>query len=81
MPAAKTILRPNRSATEPAVSSSAAKLSAYASITHCRSDNEACNCRWISGSATLTIVISSNSMNTPSTTATRVHHFVCISFS
>ena len=66
--------RPKRSASEPAVSSSAASDSAYASITHCRSASEASNACSMSGRATFTIVTSSSSMNVPAATATRVHH-------
>ncbi len=44
-------------------------------MTHCRSESEASSSRWMSGSATFTIVMSSSSMNTPVQTAARVHHF------
>src|SRR4051812_25180438 len=74
MPTAKTIRRPTRSAIEPAVSSSAASDSAYASMTHCRSESVAPSDCWMSGSATFTIVTSSRSMKTPVQTATSVHH-------
>jgi len=40
-PAMKTCFRPKRSEIEPQVRMSAARLSAYASMTHCRSVNEA----------------------------------------
>src|SRR5262245_49667461 len=43
-------------------------------MTHWRSDSVALSCCWMSGSATLTIVMSSRSMNTPVQTAARVHH-------
>ena len=41
---------------------------------HCRSENEAPSCCWMSGSATLMIVMSTRSMKVPRLTATRVHH-------
>ncbi len=50
-------------------------------MTHCRSDSEAFRSRWMSGSATFTIVMSSSSMNTPVHTATRVHHLLAMSIS
>ena len=62
------------SARLPAVSRNAAKVSAYASTTHCRSEKLEFRARWISGRATFTIVISSSSMNVPRHTATSVHH-------
>jgi hypothetical protein len=74
MPSANTSRRPARSPIEPAVSRKAASVSAYASITHCRSASEAWKACWMYGSATLTIVMSSSSMNTPVHTASRVHH-------
>ena len=66
--------RPYMSARLPAVSRNAAKVSAYASTTHCRSEKLECSARWISGRATFTIVMSSSSMNVPRQTATSVHH-------
>ena len=62
------------SAKLPAVSRNAARVSAYASTTHCRSEKLECRAAWMSGRATLTIVMSSNSMNVPRHTATSVHH-------
>lgn len=56
------------------MSNSAARVSAYASMTHCKSAKAAEKSRWMSGRATLTIVMSSNNMKTPVQTATRVHH-------
>ena len=78
MPTANTSRRPTRSATDPDVSRNAASVSAYASITHCRSASDAWNACWMYGSATLTIVMSSSSMNTPVQTASRVHHLRAI---
>ena len=69
---------PDQVAIDPAVSRNAASVSAYASMTHCRSASEAWNACWMYGSATLTIVMSSNSMNTPVQTASRVHHLRAI---
>ncbi len=66
--------RPYLSARLPAVSRNAARVSAYASTTHCRSEKLAFSARWMSGSATFTIVMSSSSMNVPRQTATSVHH-------
>ena len=74
MPIANSNRRPKRSASEPAVSCSAASVSAYASITHCRSESDASNAFSMSGSATFTIVTSSSSMKMPAATATKVHH-------
>ena len=74
-PATKTRRRPTSSAIEPAVSRNAASVSAYASITHCRSSNEAPRSRSMYGSATFTTVMSSSSMNVATQTATSVHHF------
>ncbi len=62
MPMTKIRRRPKRSASEPPVSSIAASVSAYASITHCRSAKSALRSRSIAGSATFTIVMSSSSM-------------------
>ena len=45
------------------MSSSAASESAYASITHCRSEKLAPSARSMYGSAVFTIVTSSSSMN------------------
>ncbi len=78
IPAANTARRPSRSAREPAVRTSAASDSVYASITHCTSVKEAPRSLWIEGSAVLTTVMSSRSMNVPTLTASRVHHFLAI---
>src|SRR3954470_19353017 len=43
-------------------------------MTHCRSEKDAPSSFWMSGSATLMIVMSTSSMNVPRLTATRVHH-------
>src|ERR1700678_2087611 len=73
-PMAKTTRRPNMSPMTPAVRRKAARVSEYASITHWRSLKLACSDRWMSGSATLTTVMSSSSMNVAVQTAIRVHH-------
>ena len=73
-PAANTLRRPSRSASEPAVSTSAASVSAYASTTHWRSVKLAPRSSRIDGSATLTTVMSSSSMKVATETAIRVHH-------
>ena len=62
------------------MSSSAARVSAYASTTHCRSEKLAVSPVWMSGRATLTMVTSSSSMNVPRQTATRVHHLFPVPF-
>jgi hypothetical protein len=67
-------LRPQESARLPAVSKNAARVSAYASTIHCRSEKLEFSACWISGRATVTIVTSSSSMNVPRHTATSVHH-------
>ena len=74
-PIANSSLRPKMSASEPAVSSSAASDRAYASTTHCSWAKLACRSSWMLGSATFTIVTSTSSMNVPRQTASRVHHF------
>src|SRR5215467_10802510 len=66
--------RPYRSARLPAVSRNAASVSAYASTIHCRSEKLECKAFWMSGSATLTMVMSSSNMNVPRHTAPSVHH-------
>jgi hypothetical protein len=78
IPKANTRRRPRRSASEPAVSTTAASVSAYASTTHCRSVNEDSRSRWISGSAVFTTVMSSRSMTVVTLTAVRVHHLRAI---
>src|ERR1700678_3328157 len=66
--------RPNSRPTTPAVRRKAARVSEYASITHWRSLKLACSDRWMSGSATLTTVMSNSSMKVAVQTAMRVHH-------
>src|SRR3954452_13025100 len=77
-PIRKSRLRPNRSASAPAVRTQVASPSAYASTTHCRSEKEASSARSIAGRATFTIVMSSRSMKVAVQTATSVHHFRAI---
>ena len=72
-PTMKRSLRPKRSARAPAVRMSAASVRAYASTTHSSPVRPACSCRWMLGSATFTIVMSSSNMNVVVQTATRVH--------
>src|SRR5215211_6381063 len=74
-PAPNSLRRPSRSASEPAVSTSAASVSAYASTTHWRSPKLAPRSPRIDGSATFTTVISSSSMNVATEAAINVHHF------
>src|SRR5262249_30781930 len=78
-PKAKSRRRPNRSASDPAVSTSAASVSAYASTTHCRSLKLAPRSSRIEGSATFTTVMSSRSITVATETANKVHHFRAIS--
>jgi hypothetical protein len=78
-PAANTARRPMRSAIEPAVRTTAASASVYASITHCRSVKLAPRSFWTEGSAVLTTVMSSSSMNVPMHTTISVHHLRSIS--
>ena len=73
-PARYSRRRPYLSARLPAVSKNAARVRAYASTTHCRSEKLEFSARWMSGRATFTIVMSSSSMNVPRQTATSVHH-------
>ena len=68
--------RPNRSAVLPAGSRSEAKVKAYASTTHWRPEKLELSARWMSGSATLITVMSSNNMKVPRQTATSVHHLL-----
>ena len=70
-----TRLRPRRSPSEPALSIVAASVSAYASTTHCRSVKEVFSSLRMSGSATLTTVMSRSSMNTATHTTMRTRHF------
>ena len=66
--------RPKRSASLPPVSISTAKVSAYPLTTHSSSEMPMCRSRWIDGSATFTIVLSSMIMKSPNETAPSVHH-------
>src|SRR4051794_33395191 len=68
-------LRPSRSASDPTVSMRADSISVYASTTHWRLVRLALKSRWMLGSATFTIVMSTSSMNVATQTARRVHHF------
>jgi len=68
--------RPYMSDWLPAVSRNAASVSAYASTIHCRPEKPEPSPRWMSGSATVTIVISSNNVKMPGHTATSVHHLL-----
>src|SRR5215208_565536 len=77
-PNVKTRRRPIRSASEPAVSRNAASVSEYASTTHWRLERLAPRLDWMSGSATLTTVMSSSSMNVATHTASKVHHLRAI---
>ena len=71
----KTRLRPLRSPSDPAVSIVAARVSAYASTTHCRSVKDVFRSFSICGSATLTTVMSRSSMNTATHTTINTRHF------
>ncbi len=73
-PARNERLRPSRSASDPAVSTTVASASEYTSITHCRSVKLAPRLCSSFGSAVFTTVMSSSSMNVAMTTAERVHH-------
>ena len=79
-PAANTARRPSRSASEPAVRTTAASDSVYASITHWTSVKLAERSFSIAGRAVFTTVMSSSSMKVPTLTATSVHHFLAIRF-
>ena len=63
-PAWKTVRRPMRSPSAPASSMRLASTIVYAAIVHCRPATEACSWRPIDGTATLTAVLSSPTMNT-----------------
>src|SRR5262245_57831254 len=71
-PTTNTSRRPYRSASAPAVRMSAASVMAYASTTHCSPVRLASRLRWMLGSATFTIVMSTSSMKVVAHTATRV---------
>src|SRR6185436_1504742 len=77
----KTRLRPIRSPSDPAVRSTAASIREYASTTHWRLDRLAFRSRWMSGSATFTIVMSSSNMNVAIETSSSVHHLRSITSS
>src|SRR5262249_50570541 len=62
-PAMNMRRRPSRSPARPPSSSSPPKVSAYALTTHSRPDPEKPSARWICGSATLTMVASSTTIN------------------
>ena len=55
---------------------SAANVSAYAVTIHSSEEIDMCRLRWIDGSATFTIVLSSMIMKRPKATAASVHHFL-----
>ena len=75
-PTMKMKRRPKRSASLPPVSMSTAKVSAYPLTTHSSSEMPMFRSRWIDGSATFTIVLSSMIMKSPNETAPSVHHFL-----
>ena len=75
-PSMKIFRRPSRSPSLPPVSSSTAKVSAYAVTVHSSSDREMPRSRWIDGSATFTIVLSSMIMNSATDRDASVHHFL-----
>ena len=62
MPETNTSFRPRRSATDPALSTTAARASVYASTTHCTPVSPACRSRARYGSAVFTTAISSISI-------------------
>ncbi len=72
MPARKIRRRPIRSPSVAAVRSRPARARVYASITHCSSPRSAEKSRWMSLSATVTIVTSSSSMKVATQTIARV---------
>ncbi len=67
--------RPKRSASAPIVRVKAERVSVYASTTHCSPVRSVWSSFWMSGSATLTTVMSSSNMNVARQTASRLHHF------
>ena len=79
-PIANTALRPRRSASDPAVRTTAASDSVYASITHWTSVKLADRSFSIEGSAVFTTVMSSSNMKVPTLTASKVHHFLDIRY-
>ena len=74
IPAANTRLRPIRSPARPPNRMKPPKISVYMLITHCRLDGLNRSPRWIEGSATLTIVASSTTMNWATQTITTTSH-------
>src|SRR6266496_2756135 len=74
-PAMKIARRPSRSASFPPVRSSTPNVRAEAFTTHSSSEIPMPRSFWIDGSATFTTVLSSMIMNSPTATATSVHHF------
>ena len=72
MPAMNRRLRPSRSPARPPSSRNPPKISVYALTTHCRLEGEKCRPRWIEGSATLTTVASSTTMNCARQAITRI---------
>src|SRR5437764_6720709 len=75
-PATKILRRPIMSASFPPVRSSTPNVSAYALTTHSSSEMLIPRSLRIDGSATLTTVLSSMIMNSPTATAASVHHFL-----
>ena len=67
-------LRPNRSPIRPPSKSSDPNASAYAVTTHWRLSFEKCSARCADGSAMLTIVASSTTINCASPITARIHH-------
>jgi len=74
IPSAKTMRRPKMSDSEPAVSSTAASASEYASTIHWSWSNVVLSSVEIFGNATDTIDVSSRSMKFAMQTTTSVHH-------
>src|SRR4051794_8851984 len=72
-PIRKTLRRPKMSPSRPPVTRKTAKASEYALIVHSSDDSEASKLRWIDGSATLTTVLSSITMNSAKHMAASVH--------
>jgi len=70
-PSTNTLLAPTRSAVDPAVSMIEARASVKASMTHCRPTSEPQTSRWMTGSATFTIVTSSRITKKPRQTEVR----------
>ena len=79
-PIRNTARRPSRSANDPAVKTTAASASVYASITHWTSVKLADRSFSIDGRAVFTTVMSSSNMKVPTLTASKVHHFLDIRY-